>query len=46
MDKSTLKSLNKDIKEIYPDWLGLENKDSISNLNRTSGEYRKNNKFT
>lgn len=41
MDKSTLKSLNKDIKEIYPDWLGLENKDSISNLNRTSGEYRK-----
>tara|TARA_B100000519_G_C14250994_1_gene442395 strand:+ start:47 stop:3367 length:3321 start_codon:yes stop_codon:yes gene_type:complete len=41
MDKGTLKSLNKDIKEIYPDWLGLENKDAINNLNRASGEYRK-----
>lgn len=41
LDQSTIRSLDKDIKEIYPDWLGLDTEGAINDLNRVSGEYRK-----
>lgn len=41
MNKTTLKSLNKEIKSIIPDWPGLEDESFSRTLNRAGGDQRK-----